>query len=779
MDTSETPRPEHSLARLSPINSMVRGPLALPPARPAVPASSTGLNPRMVLRGLMRHWWQALALWVVGTVGLAALVYTKYKPEYESFSILRAEPPKQNLFDILQKTDNNYIATQVQMILSPRVLSEALQKPELQGLEILRDAPDAETELRSMMNVKAIPGTYLIRVAATTPSAPVSATLVNAVVDSFKEAEGDLADLSIREQMEPLEEYQRRLKVELEEKQKEWKDLASQLEAPPEWVLSQLRSMQSGGGTEGEQGKGQTSGQGSQPMQLSVELQQYEMLQSKMMEQELELVEAKALLQLRKAEMERGDSVRWSESEVQRLFLEDPEVRQVVAQIRQIEQNMATMQTRIKKSSDPALIGLMRQKSQLALAYSELWEAKKERIRQTVAQAGQTPDGAVEEAERAVQRLTVSLNATKQMIANLKIENRKKSEKSIEIAILQNDLNRKRAMLEAVERRVEQLNFDRRSTDKVVEVNPARPIYVPINNKRNKYLAAVPVAMLGVVLGLFTLLEMRSGRVGSPDELSSRVPVEVFSVPPLPVVRPARGLKDARNNETQFEVFVQQLDHLRVALCGEAAQHPGRGRCVLITSATGGEGKTTLAAQLAVRCAEAGASTVLIDADLRRATLGKLFEVPECPGLSDVLRGEANLEDALVPISQVGGCQLLPAGSPEPNPNRVLRGQRFAPMLEQLRRTFDVIIIDTSPVLPVPDALIMGRYTDGVVLAARHDRSRFPLVERANTLLTGAGIPVLGVVINGVRTTATRYGQYAYSYRSDRTSGGGAVGQAG
>jgi capsular exopolysaccharide synthesis family protein len=414
----------------------------------------------------------------------------------------------------------------------------------------------------------------------------------------------------------------------------------------------------------------------------------------------------------------------------------------------------------------------------LTQAYGKLWAAKAPRLRELMSNSA-----GPKEALRAAQEKVVAITAEKEVIeaklATIKIESKKTGEKQIELAILRTELSGKQNMLDKVVQRLEQLRFDQQSADSVEVLDKARPIGIPLNNKRNKMMAMAPVGMLGLVMGLFTLLELRAGRVGSPDELSSRVPVEVFSVPPLPVVRQSRGLKDARNNEAQFEAFVQQLDHLRVALCGEAAQQTGRGRCVLITSATGGEGKTTLAAQLAVRCAEAGARTVLIDADLRRPTLGKLFEVPECPGLSDVLREEAPLEDALVPISQVGGCQLLPAGSPEPNPNRVLRGQQFAPMLEHLRRNFDVIIIDTPPVLPVPDALIMGRYADGVVLAARHDRSRFPLVERANTLLTGAGIPVLGVVINGVRPSGMRYGQYAYSYRTDRSAEGGSVGRAG
>ena len=91
--------------------------------------------------------------------------------------------------------------------------------------------------------------------------------------------------------------------------------------------------------------------------------------------------------------------------------------------------------------------------------------------------------------------------------------------------------------------------------------------------------------------------------------------------------------------DDQIEQFIQRLDHLRFAVCGSPSEL-GTGRCVLITSAVGGEGKTTLAAQLAARCGNAGMSTLLIDADLRRAALCPLLEVPEGLGLSDVLKEE-------------------------------------------------------------------------------------------------------------------------------------------
>jgi polysaccharide biosynthesis transport protein len=85
--------------------------------------------------------------------------------------------------------------------------------------------------------------------------------------------------------------------------------------------------------------------------------------------------------------------------------------------------------------------------------------------------------------------------------------------------------------------------------------------------------------------------------------------------------------------------------------------------------------------------------------------------------------------------------------------------------MTQLRQLYDLIIIDSPPVLPVPDALILGRWTDGAVIAARYDISRFPQVERARRQLDNAGITVLGTVINGMRNSDSYYGRYAYSRR--------------
>ncbi len=186
---------------------------------------------------------------------------------------------------------------------------------------------------------------------------------------------------------------------------------------------------------------------------------------------------------------------------------------------------------------------------------------------------------------------------------------------------------------------------------------------------------------------------------------------------------------------------------------------------MLITSAIGGEGKTTLAAQLAARCGNAGMSTLLIDADLRRSGLCSLLDVPDGPGLSDALASDEPAPTELVIPVQGGTFHLLPAGTPISDTSRTLQNRRLGLLIAQFRQIYDLVIIDSPPILPVPDALILGRWADGAVLAVRYDTSRFPQVERARRQLDGAGIAVLGTVINGMKNSDSYYGRYSHNRR--------------
>ena len=163
----------------------------------------------------------------------------------------------------------------------------------------------------------------------------------------------------------------------------------------------------------------------------------------------------------------------------------------------------------------------------------------------------------------------------------------------------------------------------------------------------------------------------------------------------------------------------------------------------------------------------AGLLTLLIDADIRNPTLSRMFDLPTSRGLVNVLRGETMAEEAISVIGGAGGFHFLPSGSPRVDPSRLLQSDRLSKLLASARESFDIVIVDAPPVLPVPDALTIGRWVDGAILAVRFDNSRYPLVDRANRRLAAVGVPVIGAVINGVRgIDPSYYGSYYPSHGS-------------
>jgi len=763
MDTSsETPRPHRELARLPELPPAVRA------ARPPASQPSTGgspLNVRTALRGLARHWWQALALWVIGTSALAAVVYLRFAPTYRSEILLQVVPNEANPFGSLGGS-RNYRQTQGTLITTSNVLLAAANDPKVAALPSIRQAQDVEAELKELLKVRVEPGTNLIEVAAESPLPSEAKQIVSAVVDAFLETDAEWSAAKNSRQIEKLETYAEELDAEIAQLEGELVAMARESKTP----FFLLDRVDGGRRARGDADATQTEAETDESDgRYTVGLHQYAELHQRLLDLELQQRQAEADLEtVRRQASAVADPQLWIDRQVETQFQAQPDVQNLRAEYRDLTARIDEFERRYRSRSDPSYRNLIAQQQELTRRYNELWTQLEPLIRSQLETQRLDPSALIRQAEAKVARLESERGVIEQQLERLEVDQRELGTDSLKMSFLNTKLQEHRAMRSQVSLRLEQMQFDARGQGRIIQVNEARAGGKPTSDKRTKFLALTPLAMLGLVLGLVTLVEMRAGRVSDTEALSGRVAAEVFSVPPLPTARSGQRRLGKSGTEAQFEQFVQQLDHLRVALCGEGGLE-GRGRCVMITSASGGEGKTTLAAQLAVRCAEAGASTVLIDADLRRATLGRLFEVPECPGLSDVLRGDASLEDALVPISQVGGCQLLPAGSPESNPNRILRGKAFGPMLERLRRSFDVVIVDTSPVLPVPDALILGRFADGAVLAARHDQSRFPAVERANHLLAGAGISVLGVVVNGARPTGAQ--SYHYSYRTERAPG--------
>ncbi len=760
MDTFDSPR--------SSVPARLPGHRVAPPAHRYGPDSNESapspISLRVAFRGARRYWWLVLTLWAIGSAGLGAAIYLKVKPSYQATSLLRVSPSETDLYNIRNQGEllEQFLNTQVALITSPNVLTAAGASPKAGALPRIQAAGDVVLELRKVIQVAIRSNTYLIEVSMSSPDRHEAAVLVNAVVAAFIDSNSEWSDSMTRGQIKNLETYLAGLKNESEEKERRWKALVEKGDGGVIAVRPPV-------------GANKANEPGAVGL-TTLTAEQYKLIEAQYFQANLELKEKEAVAAKLRRDFENAaknpagveDEGRNQQFLTRRLQA-DPEIRALYKAVNDAQAKVDDLVAKSRQGNDPATLKARDRWSRAKRDYEATWDDRKAQIREELAAGGDkglNPEAEVREAEEFVARLKIRSVSLKEELDKVKFEHRRQSTDSVEIQLIQESRNDLIGMQNVVNKRLEQLKFEAKGEARIRAVNEAVAPGKPISDKRVQYLAMAPMGVLAAVLGLVVLLEIRSARVGDPDLLSSRVRHEVFSIAPLPNIRPGEDANDGRA-EQRLARFVQSLDHLRVALCEGGV--PGEGRCVMITSATGGEGKTTLSAHLAARCANAGTSTLLIDADMRRASLGRLLDVPVGPGLADVLAGDVELDSALVTV-QAGGFHFLSAGTPGRDPSRVLKSARLADLIGQLRASYDLVLIDTPPILPVADALIMGRWADGAVMAARFDASRLPLVERANRQLAAAGIPVLGVVVNGVKGHNTTYGDYAYSYlgRPDR-----------
>ncbi|MFL5338838.1 MAG: polysaccharide biosynthesis tyrosine autokinase [Gemmataceae bacterium] len=274
--------------------------------------------------------------------------------------------------------------------------------------------------------------------------------------------------------------------------------------------------------------------------------------------------------------------------------------------------------------------------------------------------------------------------------------------------------------------------------------------------------------VLGLVggLGLGYVAEWNDQSFHNPEEIRRRLGLPVIGH--MPVINaelaPAIPGLDGRlaSLHAPRSLAAESIRGLRTALYFSTQ---GRGHQVLqITSPHMGDGKSTLAANLAVCMAQSGKSVVLIDADFRRPRIHRFFNMTDpALGLATVITGEADLDAAIRP-SAVPHLSLLPCGPRPANPAELLTSPRFQEVLNEIRDKYDFVLIDTPPLLVVSDPAVVSPRVDGVILTIRVTKNCRPSALRARELLVTLGANILGVVVNGFDNAKSMGYGYDYSY---------------
>jgi capsular exopolysaccharide synthesis family protein len=211
-------------------------------------------------------------------------------------------------------------------------------------------------------------------------------------------------------------------------------------------------------------------------------------------------------------------------------------------------------------------------------------------------------------------------------------------------------------------------------------------------------------------------------------------------------------------------------------------------RSVLVTSARTGEGKTTIAWNLAAAAASGGLSVALVEADLRRPSLADRYDLEQAPGLAEALQGEVSISAAMQTILPIQGSanpvghprqlHVIVAGSAAPNPWALMQSSVMVRVLDVLRKDHDIVIIDTPPLPHVADAISLLRHVDGVLVTASVNSTRGPEASRLRDQLQGLDANVLGVVANG-GSAMSGYAAYARATAATTAASNGSNGHAG
>ncbi|HET6953451.1 MAG TPA: polysaccharide biosynthesis tyrosine autokinase [Acidimicrobiales bacterium] len=208
-------------------------------------------------------------------------------------------------------------------------------------------------------------------------------------------------------------------------------------------------------------------------------------------------------------------------------------------------------------------------------------------------------------------------------------------------------------------------------------------------------------------------------------------------------------------------------------------------RVVQVTSPSPGEGKTLVAVNLAIAFAQAGDRVVLVGGDLRRPRMEEVLDVPLTPGLTAVLIGDVTLPQAIQTAASVPNLSVLPAGYPPPNPSELLSGERARRLIDVLGQTYDVVVLDCPPVLPVTDSLVLARMADTTLLVTSAGKTSKRSLVRAVELLRQVDAPLVGTVLNSLSPDDSFSGEpYRYETvaprhggRRPETNGNGADGR--
>jgi len=692
--------------------------------------------------------WQArwlLLLTVLTGIGGSWLLLQRVEPKYTSRSRIYIERnlPRILTGDMQFGNSASFLYTQAELILSTPVLVAAAEAPENANLETFRTADNRVGLLREQLDVQVGKIDDIINVMIELPVAEDAAQIVNSVVDAYISKYAEQRRTNTIEVLNILRSEKQRRDVELDQRLKALEEFRSQNAALAVQV-----------GAENVITKRFAS--------LAAELDRVELL----------LLNAKAVFHRTKQ------------------MFETPSLRPFLMELAS-GQNSIAQDIRIENQQQ---LGLEKQIQDIELAINELratWGDGHTRVKLSL-QAKTVLEARLEKQQAAVEKrketiLSAYLETVSQEYQLLEQQREglqrsydeqfqlaiQVSSKAAKLATLQEALARTIRLVDILDERIKEVNL----TEDVGAMNVsimevALPDSIPSYPIRTRFLALG--ALLGGLagFGLAWLRDLMDHRLKSIDEIMAALQLPVLGALPLSNKRKDRHetgrIVLTKPRSTAAESFRTLRTAIHFGLTRDEA------KVIALTSPSPGDGKSTVASNLAITMAQSDQKILLIDADMRKPRQHEIFEIDAEQGLSSVL-AERRPAAELIRKTEIDTLDILVCGKCPPNPVELLNNGYFSELLKELLQTYDKVVIDAPPIVPVADARIICAQTDATILVLRADHSTRRISLFARDELWRVRAQRIGVVINAVPgRNKTKYasgfgygyGSYGYSYGS-------------
>ncbi len=708
----------------------------------SVPAEATAppFNLQTVLVAL-RCWWKAAVPAAVVLSAIAGtVVYFITPPTYTASAWLIIKANQENLLREQGQNDSvRFIANQTELIKSPPIVDPVASKPAVAATPEIAREPDLSQAIIRKVKIRSLSRSdfFVIEFSSTVPKQ--AALVANELAKSYFAHQQRDATFRTSALIRLLEDQLTTQQAKVEDLRKRWRDLAMTTSGIDPFAVK--------------------------PTENNLQLHNPNAeLQSQLLKIQMEQLTLEVQIKYLESELAIGTTAEPTPWELEQMVQKHPDVERQLMEVAMHERKLSEYRERVANpDKNTALMQIEKDISKAQERLAKVQEQQRPKLKEELAKILANKL----DSDLARRRQELSANKLMQTVIQERLTTQITSqkefrEKSFDEEMLRTEYESSYKLYEAIKAKIDMMRLEQRAPDRVEMFKeasiPVRPdVALPF-----KKMGMAAIAAFLLPFGLAVGVELLFRRVTTRDQLEHGGKITVVGeVTSLP-----RKLKRNSNQKNgrhwELQLFEESIDGLRTYLSLVNSLHDMK--VLAVASAISREGKTSLAAQLAISMATStGEPTLLVDGDLRSPDIHRIFGIDRGPGVVEILDASVSVEDA-INDSFSDQLHLLPAGECEISPHRIVGNGKFAAMILKLREKYRHIIIDTPPVLAASEALVMARAADATILCVRRDFSRVGQVQDAYARLQGAGVNTAGAVLNGVpsRQYAYRYGSYYF-----------------